>query len=68
LFHQEIGMPPSEYILRKKIELAKEMLLAGATVTQTAFELDFSSSQYFATVFKRYTGESPRDFLRKKSC
>lgn len=58
-FKKETGIPPREYILRKKIERAKELLGEGRSVTFTAHELGFSSSQYFATVFKRYTGENP---------
>jgi AraC-like DNA-binding protein len=65
-FKQEVGIPPAEYVLRCKIEAAKKLLLQPrANVTAVAFELNFSSSQYFATVFRRYTGASPRDFLRR---
>ena len=60
-FRRETGLPPREFILREKIRLAREALGKGhGTVTDIAFELGFSSSQYFATVFKRYTGQSPR--------
>ncbi len=63
-FKQEIGIPPAEYVLRCKISAAKRLLARrGATVTDTAFRLSFSSSQYFATVFKRYTGKSPGTLL-----
>ena len=63
-FKQEIGIPPAEYVLRCKISAAKRLLAQpGATVTDTAFRLSFSSSQYFATVFKRYTGRSPGSLL-----
>lgn len=64
LFKQEIGIPPAEYLLRCKISEAKKRLTQpGATVTEIAFRLNFSSSQYFATVFKRYTGLNPRALL-----
>ncbi|MBE7503711.1 MAG: AraC family transcriptional regulator [Verrucomicrobiales bacterium] len=36
----------------------------GFTVTRVAFELGFSSSQHFATVFSRFAGQSPRAFIR----
>ena len=57
-FKREMGVPPAEYWLRKKVEQAS-VLLAKATITQVAHQLGFSSSQYFATVFKRYTLTSP---------
>jgi AraC-like DNA-binding protein len=60
-FKREIGVPPAEYWLRKKIERAM-VLLKRRSVTDVAFELGFSSSQYFATVFKRYTLANPSQF------
>ncbi len=63
-FKQEIGFSPQDYLLRKRVDNAIEMLRQpGANVTKVAFETGFSSSQYFATVFKRYTRHSPRTFL-----
>ena len=63
-FKQEAGIPPAEYVLRRKIFEARKLLVRpGATVTEVAFRLSFSSSQYFATVFKRYTGKSPGALL-----
>ncbi|MCE0524092.1 MAG: AraC family transcriptional regulator [Methylacidiphilales bacterium] len=60
-FKREIGVPPAEFWLRKKIEKAV-LLLKSRSVTEVAFELGFSSSQYFATVFKRYTLVNPSQF------
>lgn len=61
-FRRETGIPPREFILREKIALARNHLeTGGQSVTDTAFALGFSSSQYFATVFKRYTGLTPRE-------
>lgn len=63
-FRSQVGMPPGEYILREKIRRAEEMLVAGHSVTYTAHELDFSSSQHLSTVFKAFTGRQPRDGKR----
>jgi AraC-like DNA-binding protein len=61
-FKAETGVPPGEYVQRARIEEARRRLAAkDATITRIAFDLGFSSSQYFATVFKRFTGKSPRD-------
>lgn len=60
-FGQEVGMPPGEYILRKRIEKAAAMLADGKrSVTDVAYQMGFNSSQYFATAFKRITGSCPR--------
>lgn len=60
-FKLETGIAPREFILRTKIEEAKKALVEDhVSVTETAMRLGFSSSQYFATVFKRFTQQSPR--------
>ena len=64
-FKQEAGVPPGEYVLRAKVEEAQRRLRKkNATVTEIAYDLGFSSSQYFATVFKRFTLERPIDFRK----
>lgn len=60
-FRREMGMPPADYVMRRKVAKAQELLKTGQRVTTVAFNLGFSSSQYFATVFRRYTGKAPRD-------
>jgi AraC-like DNA-binding protein len=56
-----------DYITRRRIEESKKMLSQGeASVTDIAYALGFSSSQYFATVFKRITGQSPKQFMENK--
>jgi AraC-like DNA-binding protein len=60
-FKREMGVPPAEFWLRKKIERAA-VLLKDRPVTEVAYALGFSSSQYFATAFKRYTLANPSQF------
>jgi AraC-like DNA-binding protein len=62
-FKRELGVPPAEFWLRKKIEKSI-LLLKEREVTAVAYELGFSSSQYFATAFKRYTLLKPSQFHR----
>ncbi|HEY3377167.1 MAG TPA: helix-turn-helix transcriptional regulator, partial [Armatimonadota bacterium] len=62
-FKLEVGIPPAEYIMRRRLDRAKTLLCAGHSVTTTAYALGFPSSQYFATAFKRYTGQRPLDYL-----
>ena len=62
-FKSEVGIAPREFILRTKIERAKEALLdEQSSVTDTAMQLEFSSSQYFATVFRRFTQQTPKQY------
>jgi AraC-like DNA-binding protein len=49
--------------MRRKIERAKQLLQSGhENVTDVAMQLGFSTPAYFATVFKRYTGQSPHTY------
>jgi AraC-like DNA-binding protein len=70
-FKQETGFAPHHYLLRQKIESAKTALRSShASLTDIGLNLGFSSSQYFATVFKRYTGQTPLQFRQggKEGC
>jgi len=64
IFHKTFGINPKEYILRQKIVLAKQMLLEGMPITTIAFALGFSSSQNFATTFKKLTCTTPSQFKK----
>jgi AraC-like DNA-binding protein len=63
-FKEEFKTPPADYVRRRKIEIAKSELLRhpNVTITRIAFDLGFTSSQTFATVFRRYTGVTPSRF------
>jgi AraC-like DNA-binding protein len=65
-FFNETGFTPSDYLMRSKTEKAKQLLTNSFSVTQVAFDLGFSSSQYFATVFKKFQGVTPSEFLFDK--
>ncbi|TKG94318.1 AraC family transcriptional regulator [Puteibacter caeruleilacunae] len=68
-FKEETGVPPKEYILRKKIERAKEIMSTSSeAINEVAYSLGFTSSSYFATVFKRFTGQTPSDYRERKGC
>jgi AraC-like DNA-binding protein len=64
-FRAATGLLPKQYLIRLRLQNAKELLARGRTITQIAHQLRFNSSQYFATVFRKYEGLSPSDFLNK---
>ena len=62
-FLAETGFTPGDYVRRHRIELAKKRLREGeVSITRLAAELGFSSSQHFATVFKKLEGMRPSEF------
>jgi AraC family transcriptional regulator, L-rhamnose operon regulatory protein RhaS len=67
-FREEVGCAPLDYITRRRIQEAKKLLAEGRlSITDIAYEMGFSSSQYFATVFKRITGVSPSHAPQSKN-
>jgi AraC family L-rhamnose operon regulatory protein RhaS len=67
LFKHELGTTPNEWLTRQRIDDARRRLDNGETITTTAHDLGFASSQYFATVFKRYTGHTPSEYRTRTS-
>ncbi|MCX5338662.1 helix-turn-helix domain-containing protein [Streptomyces atratus] len=60
-FRAATGTSPKDHLLRRKTEYAREWLQRdpAVSVTAVAHALGFSSSQRFATIFRRYHGISP---------
>jgi AraC-like DNA-binding protein len=62
-FRAAVGLPPAEYVLRRKVDRAVQLLGDGRrSVTAVAMDLGFPSSQHFAQVIRAYTGRRPSDF------
>lgn len=64
VFREKVGCTMRQYITDKKIEMAKELLASGVSVSQTALKMGYSSSQSFCKMFHRCTGQIPSDVLR----
>ena len=60
------NITPVRYLQMIRLDAARRMLLEqpGLPVTAVAYECGFSSSQYFATCFKKRFGISPLDVRR----
>ena len=67
LFKREIGVPPHRYIMEYKIEKAKEFIGAfNEALDYTSNELGFHDYSHFYRVFKKITGLSPMQFIKKQ--
>ena len=65
-FLSETGYTPADYWSRRRLAKARELLAdRSLSITDIAHTLGFSTSQYFATFFRRFTGMSPRDYRRQ---
>lgn len=66
LFHEAYGCSPMQYIINLRIENARDLLLSGeVNVTEAALLSGFEDIYYFSTLFKRKTGSTPTQILRK---
>ena len=66
-FCQQAGMPPGEYMLRKRIERAARLLRRGRMgMAEIALELGVSSPQHFSSAFKKFFCLSPHAWLRSR--
>lgn len=60
LFQREVKENFTDYVSRKKVELAKKRLREGSdSVTTIALSLGFMDTSYFIKVFKKYEGITP---------
>lgn len=65
LFKKETGKNFSHYVMEKRMEMAKELILEGKKdrIYEVAEKVGYgTNSQYFSQVFKKYTGVSPLEY------
>lgn len=66
LFKEYAGCSPIEFRLNAKIERAKQLLLYETLSTeQIADLLNFSTSSYFCSQFKKHTGKTPLEYRKR---
>jgi AraC-like DNA-binding protein/mannose-6-phosphate isomerase-like protein (cupin superfamily) len=57
LFKQHTGLTPNEYLVRYRIDMAKELIRKHSMpINKIARATGFSTESYFRSVFKKYTG------------
>ena len=65
-FKKFYGSSPLEYIKKRRIEIARQLLSTGLyNVTQVAERAGFDSISYFSAEFRRLTGETPSHYGNK---
>lgn len=66
-FKKELGFPLSAYILRCKLEEARELLqFTSRSILEISEHLCFSSQNYFQTVFRRQYGVTPLQYRKRE--
>ncbi|UQZ81038.1 Arabinose operon regulatory protein [Paenibacillus konkukensis] len=65
LFKKEIGTTVYDYIMIKKMNTAKLLLMdTDLSVSEIAYRIGYSEPHYFSNLFKKKTGFSPTDYRK----
>ena len=65
IFKEYTGFAPSQYIQEVRITMAKELLTnTSKSIKEIAIELGYENKDYFFTVFKKVTGNTPITYRR----
>jgi len=59
------GDTATSHIRRFLMQRAQQLLISGATITETSEQLGFDYPQHFTRQFKKYFGKTPSEFVRK---
>ena len=63
-FRVVLGEPPHRYVLRRRVERAKRLLLMGAAIAEVAAACGFSDQSSLTRAFRQATGTTPGTFRR----
>jgi AraC family transcriptional regulator len=67
LFRETFGVPVHQYVVQRRVERAKALLLSGKLSTaQVALEVGFAHQSHMARWMSRLLGVSPREIMRSK--
>lgn len=59
-FRQSVGLPPHQWLLRRRIERARELLKSSdSPIAQVAVICGFADQSHFTSTFRRSTGVTP---------
>ena len=64
-FKVSVGIPPFEFITRRRVDLAREMMrTTDEALAQIAVACGLSDQSHFCRVFRRIVGQSPNEWRR----
>jgi transcriptional regulator GlxA family with amidase domain len=62
-FKAATGLRPHEFLLRRRVERAQEMLTeSDLSLVDIALSVGFQTQSHFTTVFKRFVGQPPQSW------
>lgn len=66
-FKQSMGVTPHQYVTRRRIERAKELLWQSRLpITEIALQVGFATPSAFTRLFRQVTGTTPKNFRQQQ--
>lgn len=63
LFRMSFGKTPKQYIIERRIEIAKELMQETGSILHSSLDAGFANLSHFYRMFRRHTGQTPRQYL-----
>ena len=64
-FKQSVGFTPHDYLIRRRLERTKQLLLgSNMPISEIALAVGFSDQSHCSRRFRQYVGTSPREYRR----
>ena len=68
VFKKEKGQSISQWIMKERMELAGKLLLTTeSSASEIAYQTGYNNYPYFSTVFKKYFGKTPSQYVKSNS-
>ncbi|KGE16984.1 helix-turn-helix domain-containing protein [Paenibacillus wynnii] len=61
-FKQKTGLSPKQYLMKVRMDKAKELLGGTLTIDQISSSVGFNDALYFSKQFHKWSGKSPSDY------
>lgn len=62
VFKQKTGMSPKQYLMKVRMDKAKELLGGVLTIDQISSSVGFNDALYFSRQFHKWSGQSPTEY------
>ena len=66
IYKATFGISPRHDLILMRVEKAKALLWSNTSVTETAAQLGYSSVYHFIRQFRKATGVTPKQYIRKR--
>ena len=68
VFRHSMGMTPQQYLMRRRVERAKELLATSdLPLVEIGFQTGFKNQSHFTTLFRKFTAVTPKIWRESKA-